>query len=214
MFFTILRVTPRWGAPGPSFSPNEFKPRISEPESTPDGLSYANLSLILNEDLRDAVMERYLNNFPFVEQFSLSAQNYENGYDCMDKGIECKGDNQDTLYPNSREEIARSNVICTGALGNYCPVAKRSTLQEDGSDFYIATGVNHNATKSALYSSIAMYNYARMESIGSFTSMPHKLDTQSYIGSASSFLRDSILSPYFFAVKVSRKCDLGDLFCL
>ena len=82
-----------------------------------------------------------------------------------------------------------------------------------GSDFFIATGVNHNATGNGLYSSMCMYNAARLESIGQFTSMPIDLDGDSYVGSANHFL-ESPLSKYLFAVKISRKCADGEKFCL
>ena len=87
------------------------------------------------------------------------------------------------------------------------------TLQEDGTDFFIVTGVNHNTTGS-LYSSIAMYNVARLESLGSFTSAQPDQDPFSYVGSADSFLQDTEAAKSFFVVKVSRKCGNNEKYCL
>merc|ERR1711874_671104 len=105
----------------------------------------------------------------------------------MDLGMMCNADNQDALYPNSAIALSKSK-ICSAILGKLCPIPHRSSLEEDGTDFFIVTGVNHNATTSALYSNIAMYNYARLESVGSFTSIPPETDSSSYVGSANGFL--------------------------
>merc|ERR1712141_998082 len=92
-------------------------------------------------------------------------------------------DCHDALYPQSAATGVAKSKMCTEVLGKACPIPRRATLQEDGSDFFIATGINHNATGAALYSSISMYNFARLESIGMFTSIPAELDPSSYVGS-------------------------------
>ena len=138
---------------------------------------------------------------------------WDNGYDCMDDGVICNGDNIDTLYPNSRGSILKSE-ICTQLLGALCPIAHRTTLQTDGSDFFIITGINHNTTQSALYSNICMYNIDRLESVGSFSSVPGEVD--SFVGSADSYLTPDIyyLSEYLYVIKVTRVCEEGEAFCL
>ena len=117
----------------------------------------------------------------------------------MDQGMKCYGDNQDALFTQLRNSV---------------PVNHRTTLQEDGSDFFIITGVNHNATERALYSSITAYSQDRLESLGGFNSLPIDLNSKSYWGSAKQFLRNADVSDYFFAVKFSRKCEKDDKYCL
>ena len=57
------------------------------------------------------------------------------------QGIMCSGDIQDALFQTSSNALLKSRV-CQQVLGDSCPIPKRSTLQEDGSDFFIVTGVN------------------------------------------------------------------------
>ena len=155
---------------------------------------------------------RHIKTHPFVSNIILHSPHYKNGYACMDQGIFCNGENQDTLFPNSLKSIIQSKM-CTTTWGRWCPIPKRTTLQEDGSDFFIAIGVNHNATERALYSSIAMYRFDRLEPIGSFSSVLSQLELHSYVGSAFQYA-DWDVSKYFFAVKITRKCAEGEPFCL
>ena len=211
-YMTILRVTPPSGDQGPAFPPYVFKERISEPEGVASqGISHRKLKRALKWRLKVRVLWKHLRTHRFVKKMPLHAPSFEDGYDCMDQGIKCNGDNQDTLYPNSRKSVLKSE-ICTRILGRFCPITRRTTLQEDGSDFFIVTGVNHNATGRALYSNIAMYNKDRLESVGSFNS--HELDAASYVGSANKYLGNRSISKYLFAVKVTRKCEEDETFCL
>ena len=213
-YITILRITPPAGVQGASFPANKFNPRVSDLEQvTSEGISHQDLRLAVERDLKDGVKKAYQRTHRYVNEFALEAPIFEDGYDCMDDGLFCNGDNQDTLYPNSAKSILQDRV-CTEKLGNNCPISKRTTLQEDGSDFFIATGVNHNSTARALYSSICMYNLNRLESIGQFTSMPVALDSNSYVGSADRYLENSNVSKHLFAVKITRKCNEGESFCL
>ena len=211
-YVTILRITPPSGTPGPSFPPYEFTSRVAEPEETDSGLTREELQAVLEDEINDAVIGMYAETYPFYQKQALTEPNFENGYECMDLGMKCNGDNQDALYPNSANFLVRSK-LCTATLGQFCPVSLSSTLAEDGSDFFIVTGVNHNTTGS-LYSSISMYNAARLESLGSFTSVAPDLDENSYVGSAVPFVSDPELAKHFFAVKVSRECMEDDQFCL
>ena len=214
-YVTILRVTPPAGqSEGSPFTPPVFKERVSTPESVlSKGLTNQALKMGLNGELKRGILEKYVLQYPFVNSFTLNAPSFDNGYDCMDRGTKCNGDIQDTLYPNSLKAVTEGK-ICSKLLGELCPVINRMTLEEDGSDFFIATGVNHNATKSGLYSSIAMYNLARLESIGVFNSMPIEVNSDSYVGSAKQYLRNRSVSEYLFAVKITRKCEEGESFCL
>ena len=211
-YVTILRITPPLGTPGPSFPPYQFKSRVSEQEKVEGGLTHEELQAVLEDEINDAVIRMYAETYPFFQKQALTEPNFENGYECMDLGMKCNGDNQDALYPNSANFLVRSK-LCTATLGRFCPVSLRSTLEEDGSDFFIVTGVNHNTTGS-LYSSISMYNTARLESLGSFTSVAPDLDENSYVGSAVPFVSDPELAKHFFVVKVSRECMEDDQFCL
>lgn len=212
-FVTILRVTPPKDAFGKSFAPNKFSARVVTPEQVlSKGISNEDLKNALENELAEGVKKAYLNNYPYMHSFEVKAPAFRDGYDCLDRGIKCNGDVQDTLYPNSALEYAKS-LVCKKKMGSWCPTVRKVTLQPDGSDFFIATGINHNATASALYSSMCMYNYQRLESIGQFTSMPSHLDGNSYVGSADRFLK-SPLSKYMFAVKISRKCAPNESHCL
>jgi hypothetical protein len=215
-YITILRITP----PSNSFQRNDpfpknvFKPRISEKESVAaEGLSFKTFNEILENELQIGVIGKFEKTHPYYKVFKIEPPVYENGYDCMDQGMMCNGDNQDTLYPNSRSSVI-NNFKCNKMFGDKCPDVFRTTLQEDGSDFFILTGVNHNATKRALYSSISMYSGARLESLGGFNSLPTELSSSSYIGSANTYLKTPSHAKYFWAVKVSRKCNRGEDFCV
>ena len=59
-----------------------------------------------------------------------------------------------------------------------------------------------------------MYSERRLESLGGFNSLPTHLSSNSYIGSANEYLKHANVSDYFFAVKVSRKCEKHEKFCL
>ena len=107
-----------------------------------------------------------------------------------------------------------SSHVCNKTLGEMCPVANRSTLQEDGRDLFIVAGVNHNATNRALYSSISMYFARRVESIGGFDSLTKKLSIRSYMGSADEYISNTNISKYFYVVAFSRKCKEDDRFCI
>ena len=215
-YITILRITPplKRIPSRKTFPPHVFKQRISEPESLPSkGIDHKQLTAILENDIRNNIITKYKQTHKYVNKFKIEPPIYKNGYDCMDFGMQCNGDNQDTLYPNSRKSIAKS-FSCNKLLGEKCPNVYRTTLQEDGTDFFIVTGVNHNATKRALYSSISMYSGARLESLGGFNSLPTEMSSTSYTGSANEYLADSNLSKYFWAVRVSRKCERNENFCL
>lgn len=210
-FVTVLRVTPSKDLPGKTFPPKVFSPRVTTPEQVKsEGITHDDLKRALQDDLAVAVKKSYDGNY--VHDFALEAPAFEDGYDCIDKGFECNGDIQDTLYPNSAKEIFKS-LMCSKFLKDKCPIQRRITLQPDGSDFFIATGVNHNATASALYSSMCMYNRAGLTAIGQFTSMAGHLDVNSYVGSADRYIK-SPLSKYLFAVKISRKCEANEPYCL
>jgi len=121
-YITILRITP----PSKStsrlvFPPHVFKQRISDPESVPkEGLTHKKLTTILENDIRDGIITKYKKTHRYVNKFTLDPPIYKNGYDCMDFGMQCNGDNQDTLYPNSMKSIAKS-FSCNKLLGEKCP---------------------------------------------------------------------------------------------
>ena len=216
-FITILRITPKKSllpSRKKPFPPQIFKDRISELEAVPSkGLSHEKMTSILSNEMRFGIVEKYQNTHRYVYQFPIVPPIYRNGYDCMDQGMQCNGDNQDTLYPNSRTSVPVDH-FCTKRLDKDCPISYQTTLQEDGSDFFIITGVNHNATKRSLYSSISAYSQRRLESLGGFDSLPTNLSPKSYWGSAKQYLQNSDVSEYFFAVKFSRKCEKDEKFCL
>ena len=216
-YTTILRVTPSSKTiknPMNPFPPQIFKKRVSEVESVlSEGFSHQRLTSILENDLRKGILQQYKTLYPHVSKFPIEPPLYRNGYDCMDRGMQCNGDNQDTIYPNARNAIL-SHYRCLKMFGQNCPIVNRTTLQKDGSDFFIVTGVNHNATSRALYSSISMYSLPRLESLGGFNSLPINQNNNSYVGSANKYLQDQGISKYFFAIKVSRSCKANESFCL
>ena len=210
-YITILRITPPANrTPGPAFRPKSFKGRITELEEVPsDGLSHMDLQSAVRE-LGYRARQVYQNTFPYAYNFSVQAPAFENGYQCIAYGIMCNGDNQDTFYPNSLESVIQ-NIQCIQAKGDQCPIIIRTSLQEDGSDFFLVTGVNHNATERGLYSSISMYNAAKIESLGAFSS---PLTSDTYVGSANRFGMNPDVSKYLYAVKVTRRCNENEPFCL
>ena len=213
-YMTILRVTPpKDTVLGESFVPNVFSDRVATLEQVlSEKISHQDLKNALENDLGDAIERKYKEDYPHVYKFGVEAPLFKDGYDCLDNHMFCNGDIQDTLYPNSGNAIVKSR-ICKKTLGDWCPVKRRASLQPDGSDFFLVIGVNHNATKSALYSSMCMYNTEKLTSIGQFTSVPGHLDDSTYVGSADRYLQSPI-SKYLFAVKVSRKCAPREKFCL
>ena len=149
---------------------------------------------------------------PYFTKLHMDPPVFDNGYDCLDLGITCKGDIPDTTYPNNRKFVGKSN-LCISKFGNRCPIANRATLQADGSDFFLVVGVNHNATGRALFSSISLNSAKKLEAIGGFDSVSGDLSIGSYAGSADEYITNSEISKYFYAVKFSRKCMSGETFC-
>ena len=167
-YVTVLRTTPPQVAqPEPvPFARPELRVRGDDLEATPS-MSHAELNAALTQQLYSGVMSTYGKENAHHMSYTLKSPTFSNGYDCLSKGIICNGDSMDTTYPNSRVEVLRGE-LCVKLLNSSCPVARRPSLGTD--DFYIVTGVNHNATGKSLYSSVVMYDFARLESVGQFDS--------------------------------------------
>ena len=213
-FITVLRITPgnTTNLTTLPFPTEPFKKRISEQESvSSEGLTNKKLISFLENDVRFSIIDKFKRTHPFVYQFALQSPILQNGYDCIDHDVQCYGEIHDTSYPNSWRSTETSRS-CMQKLHKNCPIPYRTTLQEDGSDFFILTGVNHNATKRTLYSSITAYTLPpKTHPLGSFNS---HFSPNSYKGSANQYLKQSDISEYFFAVKISRKCEKDEKFCL
>ena len=62
---------------------------------------------------------------------------------------------------------------------------------------------------------MAVYKLPKLESIGVFNSVaPTTINQDSYVGSATRFMDNQPISKYLFAMKVTRKCEEGEPFCL
>jgi len=205
---TVLRVTPPV-APSPALTPfprPTLSKRGDDMEATPV-MSFEELQSAVTQQLYAGVHAAYGVKYPHVESYTLTPPTFSDGYDCLGDGTICNGDSMDTTYPNSRVEILRGE-LCVKALNTTCPIARRPSLGKE--DFYIVTGVNHNATDKSLYSSTVMYDFARLESVGQFDSSN---GNSSYTGSAHQYLQDAPdTAQYLYAIKFARNCN-GEKFC-
>jgi len=207
--FTVLRVTPPVVAQPKAepFPRPSLRQRGSELETTPK-LSFDDLSQVLKQDLYAGIVEAVGKEFAHVESYKMTPPTFKNGYDCLEGGTVCNGDSMDTTYPNSRVEILRGE-LCAKLLNDTCPIARRPSLGED--DFYIVTGVNHNTTGKALYSSVVMYDFSRLESVGQFDSSSQN---SSYTGSALQYMPGQAdTAQYLYAVKFARHCQPSEAHC-
>lgn len=111
---------------------------------------------------------------------------------CIDQLRPCQGEVSDTVYSAG----PRSHIL-TG---------EPNRLSESAGDYFVAFGVNHEASGKALYSNFVVQNAARQAGIAAFTS-------REMVGSAQVYLPDHPDAGQLFAVKVARDCE-GQSYCL
>ena len=103
---------------------------------------------------------------------------------CIQDLTFCGGDNPDTNYPGTTPRI----------------------LFSSDDDFYIAFGVNHQATKKTVYSNVSVYALQKLVGLVSVAS-------DRYAGSARRYLPQDPAEPALYAWKIARVCN-GEPFCL
>jgi hypothetical protein len=111
---------------------------------------------------------------------------------CLAQLTNCLGDISDTTYSGGPLAAARGGPP--------------TRLSADPHDFYVAFGVNHEATGKATYANVVVQNQARQAGVAAFTS-------RQMLGSAQAYLPDHPDAAKLFAVKITRDCT-GQLFCL
>lgn len=103
---------------------------------------------------------------------------------CIQNLTFCAGDNPDTNYPGTAPRV----------------------LFASDDDFYIAFGVNHQATSKTVYSNVSVYALQKLVGLVSVAS-------DEYAGSARRYLPLDPLAPTLYAWKIARACN-GEPFCL
>lgn len=103
---------------------------------------------------------------------------------CMAQGLDCRGDNRDATYA-----VGPLAVITGGEL----------RLSTDPGDFFVAFGVNHEASGKATYANVVVNNQPRLAGVAAF-------DSRQMPGSADRYLPDHPQKDALFAVHVRRDC--------
>ncbi|MCA9639561.1 MAG: hypothetical protein KC492_02675, partial [Myxococcales bacterium] len=100
---------------------------------------------------------------------------------CIAGTRSCAGDNPDALYPSSG------------------PLRFEAALQPNANTFYVAFGVNHEASGKVLYSNLSVYGVEHLVGVKSVASpeMP---------GSAQDYLPNDAQANELFAWKIARSC--------
>lgn len=136
--------------------------------------------------------------YPGYDATPIITTNWTEGYNCIENSQNCMGDNRDTPYIEP----------------SFNPVS--ASLNQDlvlrPGEFLVAYGVNHAATRKAVYSSIAVLGWAHKAS-------PAVIDNDEMTGSARYFVGSSLdraTTDKLYAWKITRPggCTKGDTpFC-
>lgn len=186
---TLLRVTPNQPLP-----PEDLEP-IPPPNLRVKGTGETEVFLLpLVEKLGKALIARY----PDYVATPIATTNWYEGYNCIENGQNCLGDNRDTPY------IPPSFNPVTGQLN------QNMVLAED--EFYIAYGVNHRATGKATYSNVSVLGWTHKSS-------PVVINNEMMAGSARHFLGsgwETAAVDKLYAYRMTRPCgcDGDKAYCL
>jgi hypothetical protein len=159
---TLLRVSPAQPVPGVLLDPLPLpKLRVRGTGKTETAF------LPAVELLGKAVVAAY----PGYDVTPIATTNWNEGYNCIENGQNCLGDNRDTPY------IPPSFNPVTAGLNQ--------ELTLDPGEFLVAYGVNHAATKKAVYANISVLGWSHKSS-------PAVLDDREMLGSAAYYLGSTI----------------------
>jgi len=170
----------------------------ANPSLPPDNFPYPTFrkeSLTPNEhvlqsslnNLEDAIVTRF-DTYEVEIAFSVdlfAIIGYENGWSCINKSMECWGDNRDSRY---RESVRGMNL----------------SLNTD--DFIIGLGVIHTNFNKATYTSLSVYWLEKTMGVGGV------VDTQ-MDGSANTYIPNDPNNKYLYAYKFSRNCSSSEQYC-
>lgn len=173
--YQVLRLTPEGAEPSP------FPPFTRKPRGTGAGEDHLDGAL---DALEAAISEAHSDSS--VEKVPISAVGtIIDPERCLETLFNCLGDTSDTVYNAGPIAVVQG----VGEL----------LLSADPGDYFIAFGVNHEATGKATYSNVVVNHAAKQAGIASFESpdMP---------GSAAKYLPDHPDADQLFAVKITRDC--------
>ena len=141
------------------------------------------------DELGKAIVEKYSALGYSAEK--VVAVNFFTGYNCIENGDMCQGDNRDTPYIGAGID----------------PVTKEPAqeLRLGPDDFYIAYGVNHQKTDKATYTNVSVLGWTKKFSPVVFINDEMPGSAYSYLGSSI----NSATQDKLYALKVTRPGGCG-----
>ncbi len=175
----LLRISPSTPVPSSSLVP------LETPRLRVRGIGKTETRLL---PAVDALGRAIVAAYPGYDAKPIYTTNWYEGYNCIENGQNCLGDNRDTPYiPPS-----------------FNPVTARLTQEDDmilqPGEFLVAYGVNHVATKKAVYANIAVLGWNHKAS-------PAVIDDSEMAGTAEYFLgasADPATADMLYAWKITR----------
>jgi len=162
---SLFRISPTNPIP-----PSDFRP-LRLPDLRVRGTGRTEVAFL---PLVDLLGQAIIDAYPGYDAHRIFTVNWYEGYNCIENGQNCFGDNRDTPY------IIPSFDPVT------CKPNQDLTLSEG--EFYVAYGVNHTASGKATYSNISVIGWDKKSS-------PLVIDNKGMVGSASYYLGLSPFNP-------------------
>ena len=156
------------------------------------------------EELRIAILNKYsgLNatELPVCQMVPI-------GSDAIQRGIDGVGPCNDACYLWSADQTISSPTPPFPDLSQYYDFLRDPaiTLGNDTNESIIVYGVNHVATRKAMYQNFGLFGADVWNGVGAITDAD-------FTGSAEEYLPDNPNSKYLYVYKVARNCD-GDPHC-
>lgn len=211
--FRTFRVTPpaSFDVPEDALFPSfdgRMRERVTGKGEGASDASFQDLQAALGR-LHDLVIseehKRFNGTQRHVASMEFSSWVNDSGYECLSAGTKCQGDCRDTVYAKATFAIREVECLPLPKVGP-CNPAEHGYLTEDYGDSIFAIGVNHKATRQALYSSVTAYDVPKLAAVS-----PGITD-DIYAGSAEKYLgKDDPAAKYFYVVKFTRHCDPDDI---
>jgi len=181
----VFRVSPDPPVPISSIDP------LASPALRVRGTGKTEVDLLpAVDELGKAIVKEY--SGPEYSAEKLVAVNFYTGYNCIENGDMCQGDNRDTPYIGFGIDPVTKNP------------AQELRLGPD--DFYIAYGVNHQKTNKATYSNVSVLGWTKKFSPVVFSNDEMPGSAQYYLLGSSI---DSATQDKLYALKVSRPGGCG-----
>lgn len=181
----VFRVSPVQGIPASAIEP------LASPKLRVRGTGETEISLL---PAVDALGEAIKAHYPQYNAVKIATLNFAEGYNCIENGDNCLGDNRDTPY------ISPAHNTLTKAL--------LQDMKLRDNEFYVIYGVNHRETEKATYSNVSILGWYHKFSPLLFNSnqMPGTADY--YLGSSM----EQTTSNKLYAWKVARVggCTAGE----